>query len=1081
MKNNEVKIKTPSQFYRQRRPENFSDSEIIWEYKLPKEVLSLELNNITTNQKENEFEILCRKLAEKLIAPNLIPQVGPTGGGDGKTDSETHPVSSIISERWFVPESGWKKDEKWAFAISAKKEWKTKAKSDIKNIVGTKRGYTKIYFITNQLLSSKKKKDAQDEFSAEFNVEVVILDGMWILEKVYSNDLLELVVDSLNLSQTFKNKKTILGTNDAKKIRELKDLENKLENPNRYSEYDFQLFNDALDTAILSRELELPRDEVEGKFDRAKRICDKLNFDKIFRKYYYQRAWTYFNYYDDYDSFVEQFKRFKKHVPMQPHISEMENYLTLIQLLSTIDLTKHDITYATEKDDFVKLLKKITLDKKQTCSALIASTDIILLNLQEDIRNRNDCSQKFVELEGIISESINFMEYPFELYKNILEEMGSIFYDNSEFDKLINTLAIVTEKRDSEKSSANIFFKRGIQKYENKAYKDSIVYFGKAVRKLSKEETHYALGLVLAGLGYSYRQLGLIWASNNCFISSAAISLKSWYTSGKINIRSLHRILMIIENELFIGRIPNILSSCEMYFILSRHFNLQNEEEELSDLVWIDGCLGTRLLNSNVDAISQQNFLPDVLENIGLWMSRKSLLYVLGHEEKLLEESKDDGFLNGEDFLEFFTRWANQPFKKQMLFDTEFGIEKEIKLHTKILGCELLVEMKNKNELIVVAEMILAFIEGFVSTSITGVFPTTEEIIINLIEDYGEKTLSFSKVNELNKYNLYVNLTLIDDMKSGNISEEIFEFVIYLFVNHFYTEHPFEYVTSLFEKEETHERLSLVLNHVIFSKNIYGDQLKYTLNEWLDKKKVKEYPFIRTKELNFPNNEVDEDIIESEEFDLAKVIRHDKRKIMSVINLELWNKAGWIGFGFIHHPQLGFGLFISFKNGEAGKKIFKEWISRFGKEDKDDAIKISIIRGVSKSNPEWYRVVISSNENTWKLEKDMQFISTSRIQEMTPKTPDNLLTLINIYESKKAYTLYPARMREDGSGPIPFIQEGINKKELYIKFAWEVGESDLEAVAIYEDDDPFIPKGIEDPPIIKTIERKKNHSKITKL
>ena len=103
MKKNEEKIKTPSQFYRQRRPENFSDSEIIWEYKLPKEVLSLELNNITTNQKENEFEILCRKLAEKLITPNLIPQVGPTGGGDGKTVSETHPVSSSISERWFVP------------------------------------------------------------------------------------------------------------------------------------------------------------------------------------------------------------------------------------------------------------------------------------------------------------------------------------------------------------------------------------------------------------------------------------------------------------------------------------------------------------------------------------------------------------------------------------------------------------------------------------------------------------------------------------------------------------------------------------------------------------------------------------------------------------------------------------------------------------------------------------------------------------------------------------------------------------------------------------------------------------------
>ncbi len=62
----------------------------------------------------------------------MIPQVGPTGGGDGKTDSETYPVSPSISDRWFVPENGWNKNEKWAFAISAKEAWKGKAKGDIK-------------------------------------------------------------------------------------------------------------------------------------------------------------------------------------------------------------------------------------------------------------------------------------------------------------------------------------------------------------------------------------------------------------------------------------------------------------------------------------------------------------------------------------------------------------------------------------------------------------------------------------------------------------------------------------------------------------------------------------------------------------------------------------------------------------------------------------------------------------------------------------------------------------------------------------------------------------------------------------
>lgn len=190
---------TPSEFYKQRRPELFSDSEIITQTTLPREVLAYELSKISTNQKQDEFETLCRRLAEKYISPNLIPQVGPTGGGDGKTDSETYPVSETISNRWFTPENGWDKDENWAFAISAKEEWKGKAKGDVKKIVETNRGYTRVYFMSNQLIPSKKKKDAQDEFIKEFEIDVVILDGEWILEKIYNNNLIDLVVDSLNL------------------------------------------------------------------------------------------------------------------------------------------------------------------------------------------------------------------------------------------------------------------------------------------------------------------------------------------------------------------------------------------------------------------------------------------------------------------------------------------------------------------------------------------------------------------------------------------------------------------------------------------------------------------------------------------------------------------------------------------------------------------------------------------------------------------------------------------------------------------------------------------------------------------
>ena len=252
-----------------------------------------------------------------------------------KTDSETYPVSSSISDRWFIPENGWNKDEKWAIAISAKATWKSKLKSDIKSILSTKREYTRIYFITNQTPSSKKKKDAQDEFIKEFKIDVVILDGVWILENTFSQNLVNLVVESLNLSNIYLQSDKTLGANDSRREKELSELEQNIRDTNRYSDYDFQLVEDALQAAILSRQLEKPRTELEGKFDRVERLLSKTENKGQSIRLRYQKAWTYINYYDDFKSFLDEFYKFKDDLQSFITISSIEFYSTLITLLRT--------------------------------------------------------------------------------------------------------------------------------------------------------------------------------------------------------------------------------------------------------------------------------------------------------------------------------------------------------------------------------------------------------------------------------------------------------------------------------------------------------------------------------------------------------------------------------------------------------------------------------------------------------------------------------------------------------------------------------------------------------------------------
>jgi len=562
---------TPSQLYKMKRPEFFSDSEIINEVALPREHLAFELDQISTNQKQDEFETLCRRLAEKFISPNLIPQVGPTGGGDGKTDSETYPVSTLISDRWFVPENGWEKDEKWAFAFSAKADWKSKAKGDIKKVVQTGRGYTRIYFVTNQKPSSKKKKEAQDDFNKEFNIEVVILDGEWILEKVYNNDLIELVVDSLSLSKIYKSEKVRIGQNDSYRLKKLEEIENKISNPNRYFEYDFQLVEDALESAILTRMLEKPRDEVEGKFERTYRFCKKLNNEKQWSRFYYQRAWTYYNWYDDHSSFLDDFKSFKEHISVDSSISQIELYFTLFNLLIGLfvykkcDLQEFQIDFSVERIEIEAILNEFVKNEEKPCSSLIAKTYLSLLKLTNSVLSKEEPREYVKELSDIFSQSIGLLDYPFDSFKKMFEEIGNSFPNHDEFDNLIDNIASISEKRTSELAAGEIFLKRGGQKLFAKYYKESIIYFGKSLYKLAKEETKDGMYLSLIGLAQAYEGLDLLWASKNCLISASYISFKSWYESGVINKRAYTCAKQLAINKLLIGRVPSFLVWHELF------------------------------------------------------------------------------------------------------------------------------------------------------------------------------------------------------------------------------------------------------------------------------------------------------------------------------------------------------------------------------------------------------------------------------------------------------------------------------------------------------------------------------------
>ena len=156
----------PSQLMRRLRPEYYSDSSGRTAYELDRPTLEYHLETVTARNQTHDFEIFCRKLCEKVICPNLRPPTGPEGGGDSKADAETFAVADEVSQFYYIAEAN-AGSERWAFAFSAKKDWKSKVRSDVKGIAETGRGYDRIICVTSRFARSKDRSALEDSLKSE--------------------------------------------------------------------------------------------------------------------------------------------------------------------------------------------------------------------------------------------------------------------------------------------------------------------------------------------------------------------------------------------------------------------------------------------------------------------------------------------------------------------------------------------------------------------------------------------------------------------------------------------------------------------------------------------------------------------------------------------------------------------------------------------------------------------------------------------------------------------------------------------------------------------------------------------------
>ena len=1083
----------PSDFMRARRPELYSDTVFIDEQTLNRSQFEFHLDTLTQRKDEIRFEYFCRRLAEKELCPNLLPQTGPTGGGDSKTDAETYPVADSIAELWYTGDPSKSAQERWAFAFSAKKDWLPKVKSDVGKIVGTGRGYSLIYFITNQSVSDRNRAKTEDELSQQWNVPVRILDRTWIVEKVIQNKRWEVVYQTLDIDAPRIERRQLHGPQDAGRLLELEEIDRQLENQERYQGTYHQLFEDCLHTALLVRGLDRPRTEIDGRFDRAERIARRSGSTRQLFRVIYNRAWTAYWWFDDFDELDRLYKVAEPFALDGEWIWDLEKLVNLWQVNNTSRLiyqAHHDIE--SWKEHTSKLRSTLllhTTDVSKPTSALWARTQLVLMDLVEAAGNRDTLPSVISNIKAIISEAEGHLDYPAELVIQIVRELGQLLGDEEAFDELFETVIQFQSKRSSDAEHGSLRLERGFQKLQSGKTYDAIEQFSNAQNLLVQDEHRSEFIQAVVGTALGYEAAGLLWAARANLVFALDRVLYEIHKTGQISPQALPLLRKLIWIELQLGRALCVLIWIDWLNVLCHAVELddstrQNLEEELGMMDAVFGILVLRTRYSDWPSLDR---MAALLEKHGLIMSRGAALFALGYEDAFRSEYKDDGDLD-----DIFSKWLEQPASADLPAEAEWHLGRLVTMRTVIIGCEIELVAENQTTSILLGEAILAFLESLFSTMIRfrGHYSLRSNFRIEVKQsEYAKHPFSHRIVeDDCGETHIIVAHTATPlDHPNFNIDyQNALRDLLLAIIKEMQMQLSKESLEELFANQRVMERAMLAAQSVIAITNVLTFKPKYQVADWGDEKLTESLMLTRVepwKKASSQFNKQDRNDSDTQTFADGPppegmfgvdALKHRDLRVYSPINMPLWDKAHWSGLGFAIFPgsQPIPELILMFENLEAGIKIFRGWNKRLGKIDQDEWICLTIITGTDKEHPAHYRVAISVNSNLL-CQKGQQAVFVMRKNDMTPSDSKNLDLFIGLFEKAGCYRLSLGQMVDRQMTPYVGNEFSIEKRKLRIIPAWQIGPNDPASGALGGIENPLIPRDVIDPPFIRALEARR--------
>jgi hypothetical protein len=930
---------------------------------------------------------------------------------------------------------------------------------------------------------ANQRSDIEDSLKEETGIDVRILDISWIMDQIFSNGYEQLAIDALSIDIDWRREIEV-GSNDYTKTLRLQKLANDIKDEINASEILLHQLDWLLEVAVLSKELENPVVETKGLFDRAVVASDK--FGRSYQQFHvhYQYAWAAYWWFEEIELFREQL-RFC--VDLAKKIGQSGQWGSVVSLLGLYSShSRHSkneslADYETLASETKNILFGLAEKDERPSNALMSKAYVELLNLQS-IESVDQATEIFSSLLSIVKDGELLVGFSFNELYDLVTELDSIFGEVDSYELLLDYFTEQTSRRDGDTKGALLSLKRGARRLESDEPYQAIKLIGKSLMGLYKKEAKKDLYLALNLLSECYQKVDLLWASRANLLLAASIITDEFWKSGDLLSAQVYIYIRLSIIELKLGRINYALSWWEFACIVDANLEgaILNEKENQK----IDAYLSQCILNADLETLKYFSKLPDLLDKYQLFFSRAMLLYALGHEDIVKEEYElkiDQEYIN---YL-------------KIVRDTDLGASVPILINcdvrystieTSVMGALISVSFPLRSPLVELAETLLSVIEGFFSTGMVDqVFVYESRLDIEITADDDDQIEISHEVDDAGgtlKMSVLCSSFTPDMLNvSGQkiIQDWLHDFVIDVFSRMVKPKNPKRTLDAMLGEDRALERSVSFGACFVGLQNIMGNDAVSHIKSLLHDAEYKRYDMLRTLpwDSSFPKpmptskpltdlkpgkGEPPEGLIDSER------LTHKDMKVQDLIKIRLWDRTVWRGTGFALYPNGDIELTVLFEDEQAAAAIFEDLEKEIGNEDSEDRLRISIIRNIARKNPAHYRVCISENL-TFDSNKTVQMIA--RINTMTPSTSENLDRFISAFNERKNYFLSYAvvkneRIIENYSAK----KKSIRKYDINVIEAWKIGPNDIEMMAIHSDDEPLIPEGVSNPPIIESLKRK---------